>query len=68
MKPINKKDQPKYQLRYNHYLSWGKRVHVLKEGTIVKDRHGKLYLVRQVIKSPIANEHPRIVLESVNEQ
>lgn len=63
MKALNKKELAKYQLRYNHYLSWGKRVHILKEGTLIKDKHGTLYIVSQVVRSPIPGEYPRIVLE-----
>ncbi len=64
MKKLNKKEAAKYQLKYDHHLSWGKRIHVLKEGTVIKNQNGVDYTVTQVIRSPIPGEYPRVVIEN----
>lgn len=50
---------------YNHIypdsLPWSKRIFLLKEGQVLS-RGGKLYVIKQVIRSRL-EEQPRIVLE-----
>jgi hypothetical protein len=60
------KEPSRYQLKYPHHLSWGRRIHVLKEGATVKDKTGRLYLVKQIIRSPIQGENPRLLLEAID--
>lgn len=50
-----------YNHTYPDSLPWSKRIFLLKEGQVLS-RDGKLYTIKQVIRSRL-EEQPRIVLE-----
>lgn len=56
-----------YNHTYPDSLPWSKRIFLLKEGQVLRTG-GKLYTIKQVIRSRL-EEQPRIVLEEQsNEQ
>lgn len=65
MSKTKSKESSRYFLRYDHYLTWGKRIHVLQEGSILT-KDGVQYIVKQIIRSPIEEQCPRIVLTPLN--
>lgn len=50
-----------YNHTYPDSLPWSKRIFLLEEGQVLS-RDGKLYTIKQVIRSRL-EEQPRIVLE-----
>jgi hypothetical protein len=50
-----------YNHTYPDSLPWSKRIFLLEEGQVLS-RDGKLYVIKQVIRSRL-EEQPRIVLE-----
>lgn len=63
---MNQKEAAKYQLKYPHYLPWSRRIHVVRRGQLVTNG-ADTYALSQVVRSPINNEPPRVVLEPVGE-
>ena len=61
---MNKKEAERYQLIYPHYLPWVRRVGVIRRGQKLLVS-GEPHVVTQVVRSPIAKEPPRIVVEPI---
>lgn len=61
------KENPRlYSLKYPHYMPWSRRIFVLSPGQHIQGTD-QAFTVRQVTRSPINGEPPRIVLDSLEE-
>jgi hypothetical protein len=61
---MTKENLSKYQLRYPHYMPWARRIFVLNVGQVIQGDAGA-FSVKQVTRSPIQGEPPRIVLDKL---
>lgn len=59
---MSKEDPKRYLQKYPHYMPWSRRLYVLSPGQKVK-KDCRVLTIKQVTRSPIQGEPPRIILE-----
>ena len=64
---MSKESRARYSLKYPHYMPWSRRIFVLAPGQHIQGEDNT-FSVRQVTRSPIQGEPPRIVLDKVPDE
>lgn len=61
---MTKESPDNYKLKYPHFFSWNKQVHLIEEGDIL-NKAGRYYRVTEIYRSPIKGQIPVLKLEEL---